>query len=97
MGQLRKTTEQVRGTNTLFFIPFSKVTNNVKVTYTNFICDICPLKPEKHRIRLTFGGDKLDYEEDSSSPVVSLLDKKTLLNSVISDADKGEQILHSGH
>ena len=46
VGQERITTEQVRGTNTLFFIPRSKVPNNVKVTYTNFIYDIRPLKPE---------------------------------------------------
>ena len=89
MGQLHKPLEQVRGTNTLFFILLSKVPNNVKVTYANFICDIRSLKPEKHRVRLTVGGDKLDYEEDPSSPAVSLLDTKILLNSLILDADEG--------
>ena len=69
--------------------------NNVKVTYAIFICDICPLKPEKHRVRLTAGGDKLDYEEDARSLVVSLLDTKILLNSVITDADKGSRYFTS--
>ena len=48
-----------------------------------------PLKPKKHRVRHTVGGDKLDYEENESSPAVSLLDTKILSNNVISDTDKG--------
>ena len=40
-------------------------------------------------MRLTSSGDKLNYEKDSRSPAVSLLDTKILLNRVISDADKG--------
>ena len=38
---------------------------------------------------MTVGGDLLDCEEDPSSPAVSLLDTKIMLNSVISDAHKG--------
>ena len=88
VGLLQRTTEQVYGTNPLLFIPHFKVPNNVRVTYANFICDICPLKPEKCRVHLTVNGDKLDYEEDTSSPTIYLLDTNILLNSIISDADK---------
>ena len=35
------------------------------------------------------GGDRMEYEGDPSSPVVSLLNTKLFLNSVISDAYKG--------
>ena len=37
------------------------------------------------------GGDRHDYEEDPSSPAVSLLDTKIMLSSVISDAHKGDR------
>ena len=45
-----------------------------------------PHKSEPYRIRLTFGGDRLDFPDDTSSPAASLLETKLLLNSTISDA-----------
>ena len=45
--------------------------------------------PKTYRVRLTVGGDELDYEENARSPAVSLLDTKILINSVIYDAEKG--------
>ena len=53
------------------------------------ICDFKPNIFEKYRVRLTVGGDVLDYFSDSSSPAASLLETKLLINSVISDSDKG--------
>ena len=38
---------------------------------------------------MTVGGDKIDFDDDSASPAVSLLETKIMINSVISDADKG--------
>ena len=58
-------------------------------TYANMVCDYRPHKQEKHRVRLTVGGDRLTYNEDVSSPEASLLETKLLLNSTISDAFKG--------
>ena len=52
---------RVVGTNTIDFIKRSDVPTNKKVTYANFICDERPLKDEKFRVRITVGGDKLDY------------------------------------
>ena len=53
------------------------------------MCDIKPHKKEKHRIRLTVGGDRLDYHADPSAPAVGLLDTKIHLNSTISHAMQG--------
>ena len=53
------------------------------------VCDHRPLKTEPNRVRLTVGGDRLDYPSDVGSPAASLLEAKLLLNSTISDADKG--------
>ena len=39
------------------------------------------------------GGDKLSYEADTGSPTASLLETKLLVNSVMSDADKGARFL----
>ena len=38
---------------------------------------------------MVVGGDRLSHEEDPGSPAASLLETKLLINSTISDADKG--------
>ena len=63
------------------------------VTYANMVCDYIPYKEEKHRVRLTVGGDHLTYNDDVSSPAASLLETKLLLNSTPSDASKGARFM----
>ena len=46
--------------------------------------DIRPLKEEKYRVRITVGGDKLNFCGDASSVAASLATVKLLLNSVVS-------------
>ena len=53
------------------------------------VCDHGPFKSEKYRVRLTLGGDILDYFGDTSSPATSLLEATLFVNSVISDAHRG--------
>ena len=84
---------KVKGTNTIQFIPKEAVPINRKVTYGNFVCDHRPLKTEPLRVRLTVGGDRLDYPFEASSPASSLIDAKLILNSTISDANKGARFL----
>ena len=57
------------------------------------VCDYRPLKDEKIRVRLTIGGDKLPYNDETSSPAADLLETKILLNSTISDAHKGARFM----
>ena len=57
------------------------------------VCDYHPLKQEKYRVRLTVGGDKLEYTEDATSPAASLIKTKLLLISVISDSAKGARFM----
>jgi hypothetical protein len=64
-----------------------------KVTYGNFICNYRPLKSEKHRVRLTVGGDRLDYNKDAGLPAASLLETKLIVNSTISDAKKNARFM----
>ena len=57
------------------------------------VCDYRPLKTEKHRVRLTIGGDKLEYFDETASPAASLLETKLILNSTISDAHRGARFM----
>jgi hypothetical protein len=84
---------RVVATDTIDFIQRSEVPTGKKVTYGNCICDYRPLKSEPYRVRLTVGGDKLPYDDDAGSPAASLLETKLLLNSTISDADRGARFL----
>ena len=73
----------------IFFIPRYQVIDGAKVIYANLICDVRPLKAEKHCVRMIVGGEKLEYEGNQSSPAILLLDTKIFLNIVISDAHTG--------
>ena len=70
----------------MFFTTKDRTPKDRKITYENFICNICPQKSETHCVRLTAGGDKLDYPGNPSYPAVSLLNVKIHINSTISRA-----------
>ena len=93
LGISRPASEQVKGTRTAFFIEKDQVPKDHRVTYANFICNIRPQKTETHRVRMTAGGDKLDYPGDASSPAVSMLDTKLHINSTISNTENGARYL----
>ena len=83
----------IKGTDTIQFIFRHEVPADKKVTYASYVCDYRPLKDEPYRVRITVGGDKLEYPDDAGSPAANLLETKILLNSVISDADKGARFM----
>ena len=86
IGKTRPKAERIEGTGTMFFTTKDKIPKDRKITYANFICNIRQQKSDTHRVRLTAGGDKLDYPGDPSSPAVSLLNVKIHINSTISRA-----------
>ena len=83
----------VKGTDTITFIHRSEVPTNKQVTYASYVCDYRPLKDEPYRVRITVGGDKLNYNDDAGSPAANLLETKILINSVISDSDRGAKFM----
>ena len=83
----------VKATDTIEFIKKENVPNGRAVTYASFVCDHRPLKTEQWRVRCVAGGDKLPYPDDPASPAANLLDTKLLLNSTISDAERGARFL----
>ena len=48
------------------------------------MCDVREHKEEKHRTRLTVGGDMINYPDNWGTPTADLLTVKLLFNSVIS-------------
>jgi hypothetical protein len=89
IGLARPASERITGTGTIFFVHKDDVPADRHVSYANYVCNIRPQKTETHRVRMTAGGDQLDYPGDPSSPAVSMLDAKLHINSTISDAHKG--------
>ncbi len=78
---------QVKGTDTIFFIPKDKVprARAKDVTYGLITCLIRPKKIDKpNRTRLVAGGDRAQYPFDAGMPTADLLTVKLLINSVIS-------------
>ena len=83
----------VQHTDTLEFIHKHEVPCGNAVTYATYVLDYRPLKDEKYRVRITVGGDRLNYQSDSGSPAANLMETKVILNSTISDAHRGARFL----
>ena len=83
----------IKGTETINFIYKHQVPQENKVTYVLYVCDYHSLKYKPYRVRITVGGDKLDYDDDTGSPVVNLLETKIIMKSTISDAHQGARFM----
>ncbi len=76
----------MKGTNTIFFISKDKVPKDRAkvITYGSFRCNLKPNKTETHHMRLTAGGDRVNYPGDAGTPTADMTLFKILLNSIIS-------------
>jgi hypothetical protein len=54
------------------------------VTYKRLVCDIRPQKAEQHRVRITIGGDRINYPGETASKNADLTTSKCLWSSNIS-------------
>jgi hypothetical protein len=61
LGHLCKGIRDIQGTNICFFVELSNIPKYRKITYGKLVCDYKPNKTKKERVRLTVGGDRLDY------------------------------------
>jgi hypothetical protein len=59
-GRLFQGIRDIPGTDTCFFIKLTNIPKDIKITYSKF-CDYKPHNKEKERVRLTVGGDRLNY------------------------------------
>jgi hypothetical protein len=77
-------TRMPTGTNTIVFINRHAVPTGRQVTYGRLVSSIRPTKAETHRVRVTVGGDKLDFPGLTATQCASLTTTKCLLNSTVS-------------
>ena len=84
LGCLAQGIPDVLGTDTIDFLPHSNVPFGTTVTYGRLVYTYFPQKTEKHRTRLTVGGNLFICMYDVSSPTSDMMTEKLLFNSVIS-------------
>ena len=77
---------RVKGTNTIFFILKEDLpaARWKYVMYGRIAVNYRPEKSDPNRVRITFGGDHINYPGDCGTPTADILTVKMLLNSVIS-------------
>jgi hypothetical protein len=86
-GRLFQGTRDIPGTDTCFFIKLTNIPKDRKITYGKIVCDYKPHKKEKERVRLTVGGDILDYSGDVATSTADITTFKILINSTLSTED----------
>jgi hypothetical protein len=70
-----------------FFIKLTNIPKDRKITYGKIVCDYKPHKKEKERVRITVGGDILDYAGDVATSIAYITTFKILINSTLSTED----------
>jgi hypothetical protein len=63
------------------------IPNDRKITYSKIVCDYKPYKKEKERVRLTVGGDILDYSGNVATSTAYIMTFRILINSTLSTKD----------
>jgi hypothetical protein len=86
-GRLFQGIREIPGTDTCLFINLKNIPNDRKITYGKIVCDYKPHKQEKERVRLTVGGDRLDYSGDVATSTADITTFKILINSTLSTKD----------
>jgi hypothetical protein len=84
LGRICQGIHDVSRTNTAFFIDLTSIPKERKITYGKLVCDFKPDKTENHRVRLTVGGDRLDYSGDTATSTADITTFKILINSTLS-------------
>ncbi len=80
-----------KGTNVMFVMSHYEITHVLAskkfFTYANPVVDYCPQKDDPHRIRITAGGNLINYEGNASVRTADINTAKIHWNSVISMSD----------
>jgi hypothetical protein len=70
-----------------FFMKLTNIPKDINITYGKIVCDDKPHKKEKERVRLTVGGDRVDYSGDVATSMADITTFKILINSTLSTED----------
>jgi hypothetical protein len=86
VGRLFQGIRDIPGTDTCLFVDLTNIPKDREITYGKIVCDYKPHKNEKERVRLTVGGDRLDYSGDVATSTADITTFKILINRTISTA-----------
>jgi hypothetical protein len=86
-GRLFQGIRGIPGTDTCFFIKLTNIPKDRNITYGKIVCDYKPHKIEKELVRLTVGGDKLDYSSDVATSTADITTLKILSSSTLFTKD----------
>jgi mRNA-degrading endonuclease RelE of RelBE toxin-antitoxin system len=87
IGRLFRDIHDILGTEICFFVALANTPKDRHSTYGKIVCDYKHTKKEKELIRLTVGGDRLDYSCDVVTSTVDITSFKILINSTLLTAD----------
>jgi hypothetical protein len=87
VGRLFQGIHDIPGTYTCFFVELKNIPKDRQITYGKIVCDDKPHKKEKERVKLTVGGDRLDYSGDVATSTAEITTFKILINITLSTAD----------
>jgi hypothetical protein len=75
-----------KGMNSIFFITHNEIRalpKNQTVTYACIVVDFCPQKTDPHHIRITAGGNLINYPGELSTRTADLTTSKLMWNSIL--------------
>jgi hypothetical protein len=86
-GRLFQGIRDIAGTDMCFFIRLTNIPKDRKITYRKIVCNYKPHKKEKESVRLTMGGDRLDYSGDVATSTADITTFKIVINITLSTED----------
>eukprot|EP00804_Cyclotella_cryptica_P029279 CCRYP_011676-RA/>CCRYP_011676-RA protein AED:0.16 eAED:0.06 QI:0/0/0/1/0/0/6/0/1468 len=90
LGRLAQGWDGSTGTDTIFFMSHNEIKNIPKdrtVTYARIVVDYRPQKDDPNRVRITVGGNLINYPGELTTRTADLTTAKILWNSTISTPD----------
>ena len=97
LGRLAQGWKDTKGTNTIEFMSHEEIAKIPKgkiVTYARIVVDFRPQKEDPNRVRVTAGGNLIDYPHKLTTRTADLTTTKIMWNSTIST--KGARYAASG-
>ena len=87
LGRLAQGYKSTKGANTLFFMDHEHIQNIPKYrpgTYSRIVVDYRPQKEDPNRVRITAGGNLINYPGELNTQTADLTTTKIMWNSVLS-------------
>jgi hypothetical protein len=87
----------ITGTNTCFFVELQHIPKNRNITYGKIVCYYKPHKKENERVRITVGGNRMEYSGEVATSTADLTTFKVLINSTVFTKDADMMMMDIKH